>query len=163
MFPWWISWLLRCWVCLASALALLTATDILKVEARGRGLGGHNHLIGFSGSRGFGRGFFSGGGARHYRGFSNSHYSAKIKKPSRDLASKEVFLSKQPKLNGISSQKGAAGTLGGELKGPELGMGGSAVQPHNPTIGQQFATQPAPQTAVVGSTAVLPCRYVYDK
>ncbi|KAL7634208.1 UNVERIFIED_CONTAM: hypothetical protein RMT77_015537 [Armadillidium vulgare] len=38
------------------------------------------------------------------------------------------------------------------------GMGGSAVQSLAESGGQRFATQPAPQTAVIGSTAVLPCR-----
>lgn len=39
------------------------------------------------------------------------------------------------------------------------GMGGSAVKPAGSSV-QHFATEPAPQTAVVGSTAVLPCRFV---
>lgn len=38
------------------------------------------------------------------------------------------------------------------------GMGGSALQSVGSSGGQRFATQPAPQTAVIGSTAVLPCR-----
>lgn len=38
------------------------------------------------------------------------------------------------------------------------GMGGSAVQLIGVEGAQHFATQPTPQTAVVGSTAVLPCR-----
>lgn len=45
-------------------------------------------------------------------------------------------------------------------KDPRLGpgMGGSAVQLMGYEGAQYFATQPTPQTAVVGSTAVLPCR-----
>lgn len=38
------------------------------------------------------------------------------------------------------------------------GMGGSAVEMMGLEGVQRFATQPTPQTAVVGSTAVLPCR-----
>ncbi|XP_042217929.1 irregular chiasm C-roughest protein-like [Homarus americanus] len=45
-----------------------------------------------------------------------------------------------------------------ERVGP--GMGGSAVQLLGLENGQHFATQPTPQTAVVGSTAVLPCRVI---
>ncbi|XP_071544918.1 irregular chiasm C-roughest protein-like isoform X2 [Panulirus ornatus] len=40
------------------------------------------------------------------------------------------------------------------------GMGGSAVQTLGREGAQYFATQPTPQTAVVGSTAVLPCRVI---
>ncbi|XP_069950739.1 irregular chiasm C-roughest protein-like [Cherax quadricarinatus] len=40
------------------------------------------------------------------------------------------------------------------------GMGGSAVQTLGKEGVQHFATQPTPQTAVVGSTAVLPCRVI---
>ena len=39
------------------------------------------------------------------------------------------------------------------------GMGGSALNPSTNSNYQKFATQPAPQTAVIGSTVVLPCRY----
>lgn len=50
-----------------------------------------------------------------------------------------------------------SGLLKKEMKvGP--GMGGSAVQAVGQGDAQYFATQPTPQTAVVGSTAVLPCR-----
>ncbi|XP_047477071.1 irregular chiasm C-roughest protein-like isoform X1 [Penaeus chinensis] len=47
-------------------------------------------------------------------------------------------------------------------KDPRLGpgMGGSAVQLMGYEGAQYFATQPTPQTAVVGSTAVLPCRVI---
>lgn len=39
------------------------------------------------------------------------------------------------------------------------GMGGSALQMMGEKEqAQRFATQPTPQTAVVGSTVVLPCR-----
>ena len=39
------------------------------------------------------------------------------------------------------------------------GMGGSAIhEPLGSVVVQKFATEPGPQTAVVGSTAVLPCR-----
>ncbi|XP_050735726.1 irregular chiasm C-roughest protein-like isoform X2 [Eriocheir sinensis] len=48
---------------------------------------------------------------------------------------------------------------GKDLKlGP--GMGGSAVETIETEGAQYFATQPTPQTAVVGSTAVLPCRVI---
>ncbi|XP_071548361.1 irregular chiasm C-roughest protein-like isoform X2 [Panulirus ornatus] len=40
------------------------------------------------------------------------------------------------------------------------GMGGSAVQLMGLEGAQHFATQPTPQTAVVGSTVVLPCRVI---
>ncbi|KAF2367109.1 Immunoglobulin-like domain [Trinorchestia longiramus] len=38
------------------------------------------------------------------------------------------------------------------------GMGGSAVESFDSSGLQRFATEPAPQTAVLGSTVVLPCR-----
>ncbi|XP_063886685.1 irregular chiasm C-roughest protein-like isoform X1 [Scylla paramamosain] len=42
------------------------------------------------------------------------------------------------------------------------GMGGSAIQimGGEPERAQRFATQPTPQTAVIGSTVVLPCRVI---
>ncbi|XP_047736504.1 irregular chiasm C-roughest protein [Hyalella azteca] len=40
------------------------------------------------------------------------------------------------------------------------GMGGSAVETLDSSGLQRFATEPAPQTAVLGSTVVLPCRVV---
>ncbi|XP_069183795.1 irregular chiasm C-roughest protein isoform X3 [Procambarus clarkii] len=53
----------------------------------------------------------------------------------------------------------ATGTAKKEVRlGP--GMGGSAVQSLGREGVQHFATQPTPQTAVVGSTAVLPCRVI---
>ncbi|XP_064091683.1 irregular chiasm C-roughest protein-like isoform X1 [Macrobrachium nipponense] len=45
-----------------------------------------------------------------------------------------------------------------EYVGP--GMGGSVVELTDIEGGQVFATQPTPQTAVVGSTVVLPCRVI---
>ncbi|XP_068224327.1 irregular chiasm C-roughest protein-like, partial [Palaemon carinicauda] len=45
-----------------------------------------------------------------------------------------------------------------EYVGP--GMGGSVVELTGIEGGQVFATQPTPQTAVVGSTVVLPCRVI---
>ncbi|XP_047738129.1 irregular chiasm C-roughest protein [Hyalella azteca] len=45
-----------------------------------------------------------------------------------------------------------------DILGP--GMGGSAVQGIADNRVQKFATEPAPQTAVVGSIVVLPCRVV---
>lgn len=61
-----------------------------------------------------------------------------------------------------SSPGGGIPALSGLLKKKEVkvgpGMGGSAVQPVGRGDAQYFATQPTPQTAVVGSTAVLPCR-----
>ena len=164
MFPWWVSWSLGWWITLIYTFTLVSFSDLnIHVEARGSRPYNHNHLLGFnSGNRGFSRGFFSGGGGRHYRGLSsfknnnNKHFTAKITKPK--LESNEVFLKKGPRLNGVVSPKGA---LGGGLKtlgSNELGMGGSAVEPHPHVNGQRFAFQPVPQTAVIGSTAVLPCR-----
>ncbi|XP_069185991.1 irregular chiasm C-roughest protein isoform X2 [Procambarus clarkii] len=52
---------------------------------------------------------------------------------------------------------------GGEIMGEERvgpGMGGSAVQLLGLEGAQHFATQPTPQTAVVGSTVVFPCRVI---
>ncbi|CAL4078468.1 unnamed protein product, partial [Meganyctiphanes norvegica] len=40
------------------------------------------------------------------------------------------------------------------------GMGGSVSRPVHDSMAQRFATEPAPQTAVEGSTAVLPCRVI---
>ncbi|XP_069957739.1 irregular chiasm C-roughest protein-like isoform X3 [Cherax quadricarinatus] len=48
--------------------------------------------------------------------------------------------------------------MGEERVGP--GMGGSAVQLLGLEGSQHFATQPTPQTAVVGSTVVFPCRVI---
>ncbi|KAG0716184.1 Irregular chiasm C-roughest protein [Chionoecetes opilio] len=60
-------------------------------------------------------------------------------------------------LHGASAgQLGASQRQGKDVKlGP--GMGGSAVETYESEGVQFFATQPTPQTAVVGSTAVLPC------
>ncbi|XP_053635845.2 irregular chiasm C-roughest protein isoform X1 [Cherax quadricarinatus] len=66
---------------------------------------------------------------------------------------------------GIIQQEVGAGrnvTAVGTKKEVQLGpgMGGSAVQTLGREGAQHFATQPTPQTAVVGSTAVLPCRVI---
>ena len=53
--------------------------------------------------------------------------------------------------------EGVAIDVDGVRVGP--GMGGSALQMMGETErAQRFATQPTPQTAVIGSTVVLPCR-----
>ncbi|XP_076069314.1 irregular chiasm C-roughest protein-like isoform X2 [Oratosquilla oratoria] len=65
-----------------------------------------------------------------------------------------------------TQSRGAVWATGGRL--PPLpqqevaveGMGGSAVRTMGRKGPQRFATQPAPQIAVVGSTAVLPCRVI---
>ncbi|XP_042221651.1 uncharacterized protein LOC121866121, partial [Homarus americanus] len=65
---------------------------------------------------------------------------------------------------GIHQQEaaGSPGAAVGVKKDVQLGpgMGGSAIQIHGREGAQHFATQPTPQTAVVGSTAVLPCRVI---
>lgn len=63
-------------------------------------------------------------------------------------------------LMGMDSREATLTTDDGkDVLGP--GMGGSAVQGIADNRAQKFATEPAPQTAVVGSIVVLPCRSVY--
>nr|XP_053627931.1 irregular chiasm C-roughest protein-like [Cherax quadricarinatus] len=62
---------------------------------------------------------------------------------------------------GITQQVGSTATPVSTKEVPlGPGMGGSAVQTLGREGAQHFATQPTPQTAVVGSTAVLPCRVI---
>lgn len=58
----------------------------------------------------------------------------------------------------LIGHEGVAIDVEGVRVGP--GMGGSAIQIMGGETerAQRFATQPTPQTAVIGSTVVLPCR-----
>ncbi|KAK7085012.1 hypothetical protein SK128_013534 [Halocaridina rubra] len=69
---------------------------------------------------------------------------------------KEILgLGAEKNLNSLEEQ-------GKKLKDPDFGggMGGSALQLPGLEGLQYFATQPSTQTAVAGSTAVLPCRII---
>ena len=56
--------------------------------------------------------------------------------------------------------------IGGKMSTTSLkdklgpGMGGSAIRGFDDSKQQKFATEPAPQTAVVGTIVVLPCRCI---
>lgn len=82
--------------------------------------------------------------------------------PSKILKNTSSATARAKLGSNVASGRGfeiTATTAALDVLGP--GMGGSAVLGVADTISmQKFATQPAPQTAVVGSIVVLPCRFV---
>ncbi|XP_045122993.1 irregular chiasm C-roughest protein-like isoform X2 [Portunus trituberculatus] len=136
MFAWWISWLALCLVLGRTPWSASAAQTEAGTEAA--------TALWTVTKR-------SGGEEPQY-----SHYhraSVRNTLPSGSSAGSHL-------LHGASSaQLGAGQRPGKDMKlGP--GMGGSAVETLETEGAQYFATQPTPQTAVVGSTAVLPCRVI---
>ena len=95
---------------------------------------------------------------------SSSIVSAIVKKRKSGTV---IF--KSPKDNERISGRSIVKNRNGSLKLPLLpnqlgsGMGGSVVDSIEVSENQKFATEPAPQTAVNGSTVVLPCRYTFHQ
>ncbi|XP_063868971.1 irregular chiasm C-roughest protein-like [Scylla paramamosain] len=136
MFAWWISWLALCLVLGRNPWAASAAQTEAGTEAA--------TALWTVTKR-------SGGDEPQYPHYHRA--SVRNTLPSGSSAGSHL-------LHGASSvQLGAGQRPGKDMKlGP--GMGGSAVETLETEGAQYFATQPTPQTAVVGSTAVLPCRVI---